>query len=219
MAVSRYFNHLEEHGEINLFDSLVQESIQISGYDVSYIKRTDFEIDPVLYEPKASVFEHGFRIEANIPDNLMNWEGQGTTMNQFGITIQNQGNILFSKTRWEQIQKERAEQGLWTIDRPYEGDLIYFGYGHKKYTNTLFIINQVDFSDMSWQMGRNFVYRCLCSLYSPSHNEMVMVDEFNLTKQVDDAIKSEEVIRQNDNIDVIGKTLQEFSERHPFGGF
>ena len=103
MAVSRYFNHLEEHGEINLFDSLVQESIQISGYDVSYIKRTDFEIDPVLYEPKASVFEHGFRIEANIPDNLMNWEGQGTTMNQFGITIQNQGNILFSKTRWEQI--------------------------------------------------------------------------------------------------------------------
>ena len=219
MAVSRYFNHLEEHGEINLFDSLVQESIQISGYDVSYIKRTDFEIDPVLYEPKASVFEHGFRIEANIPDNLMNWEGQGTTMNQFGITIQNQGNILFSKTRWEQIQKERAEQGLWTIDRPYEGDLIYFGYGHKKYTNTLFIINQVDFSDMSWQMGRNFVYRCLCSLYSPSHNEMVMVDEFNLTKQVDDAIKSEEVIRQNDNIDVIGKTLQEFSEKHPFGGF
>ena len=219
MAVSRYFNHLEEHGEINLFDSLVQESIQISGYDVSYIKRTDFEIDPVLYEPKASVFEHGFRIEANIPDNLMNWEGQGTTMNQFGITIQNQGNILFSKTRWEQIQKERAEQGLWTIDRPYEGDLIYFGYGHKKYTNTLFIINQVDFSDMSWQVGRNFVYRCLCSLYSPSHNEMVMVDEFNLTKQVDDAIKSEEVIRQNDNIDVIGKTLQEFSERHPFGGF
>ena len=219
MAVSRYFNHLEEHGEINLFDSLVQESIQISGYDISYIKRTDFEIDPVLYEPKASVFEHGFRIEANIPDNLMNWEGQGTTMNQFGITIQNQGNILFSKTRWEQIQKERAEQGLWTIDRPYEGDLIYFGYGHKKYTNTLFIINQVDFSDMSWQMGRNFVYRCLCSLYSASHNEMVMVDEFNLTKQVDDAIKSEEVIRQNDNIDVIGKTLQEFSERHPFGGF
>lgn len=219
MAVSRYFNHLEEHGEINLFDSLVQESIQISGYDVSYIKRTDFEIDPVLYEPKASVFEHGFRIEANIPDNLMNWEGQGTTMNQFGITIQNQGNILFSKTRWEQIQKERAEQGLWTIDRPYEGDLIYFGYGHKKYTNTLFIINQVDFSDMSWQMGRNFVYRCLCSLYSPSHNEMVMVDEFSLTKQVGDAIESEEVIRQNDNIDVIGKTLQEFSERHPFGGF
>ena len=219
MAVSRYFNHLEEHGEINLFDSLVQESIQISGYDVSYIKRTDFEIDPVLYEPKASVFEHGFRIEANIPDNLMNWEGQGTTMNQFGITIQNQGNILFSKTRWEQIQKERAEQGLWTIDRPYEGDLIYFGYGYKKYNNALFIINQVDFSDMSWQLGRNFVYRCLCSLYSPSHNEKILSSEFDLTNQVDDAIQAEEVIRQNDNVDVIGKTLQEFSEKHPFGGF
>lgn len=219
MTTSKYFNHYEQFGEIALYDSLVQESIQISGIDVSYIRRTDFEIDPVLYEPKASVFEHGFMIEANIPDNLMNWEGQGTMMNQFGITIQNQGNILFSKTRWEQIQRERAANGLWTIDRPYEGDLIYFGYGHKKYTNTLFIINQVDFSDMSWQMGRNFVYRCLCSLYSPSHNEMVKMSEFDLSQQVDDAIESEEVIRQNDNIDVIGKTLEVFSEKHPFGGF
>lgn len=219
MTTSKYFNHYEQFGEIALYDSLVQESIQISGIDVSYIRRTDFEIDPVLYEPKASVFEHGFMIEANIPDNLMNWEGQGTMMNQFGITIQNQGNILFSKTRWEQIQRERATKGLWTIDRPYEGDLIYFGYGHKKYTNTLFIINQVDFSDMSWQMGRNFVYRCLCSLYSPSHNEMVKMSEFDLSQQVDDAIESEEVIRQNDNIDVIGKTLEVFSEKHPFGGF
>ena len=219
MTTSKYFNHYEQFGEIALYDSLVQESIQISGIDVSYIRRTDFEIDPVLYEPKASVFEHGFMIEANIPDNLMNWEGQGATMNQFGITIHNQGNILFSKTRWEQIQRERAANGLWTIDRPYEGDLIYFGYGHKKYTNTLFIINQVDFSDMSWQMGRNFVYRCLCSLYSPSHNEMVKMREFDLSQQVDDAIEAEEVIRQNDNIDVIGKTLEVFSEKHPFGGF
>lgn len=219
MTTSKYFNHYEQFGEIALYDSLVQESIQISGIDVSYIRRTDFEIDPVLYEPKASVFEHGFMIEANIPDNLMNWEGQGTMMNQFGITIQNQGNILFSKTRWGQIQRERAAKGLWTIDRPYEGDLIYFGYGHKKYTNTLFIINQVDFSDMSWQMGRNFVYRCLCSLYSPSHNEMVKMSEFDLSQQVDDAIEAEEVIRQNDNIDVIGKTLEVFSEKHPFGGF
>lgn len=219
MATSKYFNHYEQFNEIALYDSLVQESIHISGIDISYIRRTDFEIDPVLYEPKASVFEHGFQIEANVPDNLMNWEGQGATMNQFGITIQNQGNILFSKTRWEQIQKERHAKGLWTIDRPYEGDLIYFGYGHKKYNNTLFIINQVDFSDMSWQMGRNFVYRCLCSLYSPSHNERVMVDKFDLTTQVSDVIEAEEVTRQNDNIDIIGKTLQAFSDKHPFGGF
>lgn len=219
MAVSPYFNHLEEQGEIALYDNLVRESIQISGYDISYIRRTDFEIDPVLYEPKASVFEHGFRIEANIPDNLMNWEGQGATMNQFGITIQNQGNILFSRSRWAEIMEQRKRDGLWTIDRPYEGDLIYFGYGHKKYSNTLFMINQVDFSDVSWQMGRNFVYRCLCSLYSPSHNELVNVREYELDEQISDAIKSEEVIRQNDNIDTIADTLQAFTEKHPFGGF
>lgn len=219
MAVSPYFNHLEEQGEIALYDNLVRESIQISGYDISYIRRTDFEIDPVLYEPKASVFEHGFRIEANIPDNLMNWEGQGATMNQFGITIQNQGNILFSRSRWAEIMDTRKRDGQWTIDRPYEGDLIYFGYGHKKYSNTLFLINQVDFSDVSWQMGRNFVFRCLCSLYSPSHNELVNVREYELVEQISDAIKSEEVIRQNDNIDTIADTLQAFTEKHPFGGF
>ena len=219
MATSPYFNHLEEQGEIALYDSLVVESIQISGFDVSYIRRKDFDIDPVLYEPKASVFEHGFRIEANIPDNLMNWEGQGATMNQFGITIQNQGNILFSKTRWDEIQKKRKAGGLWTLDRPYEGDLIYFGYGHKKYNNTIFLINQVDFSDNSWQMGRTFVYRCLCSLYSPTHNERLDIPEYNIDKQIADAIEADTVIRQNDNIDTIGKTLEAFSEEHVFGGF
>lgn len=219
MTTSKFFNHLEFQGEVSLYDSLVQESIQISGFDVFYIRRTEYEVDPVLQEPKASVFETAFKIEANIPDNLMNWEGQGSIINQFGITIQNQGNILFSKTRWEQIQKEREKQGLWTIDRPYEGDLIYFGYGYKKFNNTLFIINQVDFSDANWQMGRNFVYRCMCSLYSITHNEMVLVDENDLTKQLDDAMESENVIRQNDNIDTIGSALQEFSEKHPFGGF
>jgi hypothetical protein len=72
---------------------------------------------------------------------------------------------------------------------------------------------------MSWQLGRNFVYRCFCSLYSPSHNEKILSSEFDLTNQVDDAIRAEDVTRQNDNVDVIGKTLQEFSEKHPFGGF
>lgn len=219
MATSPYFNHLEEQGEISLYDSLVVESIQISGFDVSYIRRKDFDIDPVLYEPRASVFEHGFRIEANIPDNLMNWEGQGATMNQFGITIQNQGNILLSKTRWDEIQKKRKSAGLWTLDRPYEGDLIYFGYGAKKYNNTIFMINQVDFSDNSWQMGRTFVYRCLCSLYTPTYNEHLDIPEYNLGKQIEDAIEGENVIRQNDNIDTIGKTLEEFSEDHVFGGY
>lgn len=219
MTTSAYFNHTEYQGEIDLYDSIVVESIQITGFDVKYIRRSDFVIDPILYEPKASVFDDAFTIEANIPDNLMNWQGDGIIMNQFGINVQNSGNILFSKTRWEQIMTERAKEGKTVIDRPLEGDLIYFGYGYKKYNNTLFIINQVDFSDMNWQLGRNFVFRCNCTLYTPSHNERVQTTFADIPQQISDALSGDDIIRQNENLEAITSTMREFSEENPLGGW
>ena len=219
MTTSPYFNHTEQQGEIDLYDSITIESIQMTGFDILYIKRSDFVIDPVLFEAHKNEFKESFTIEANIPDNLINWAGEGTIMNQFGIQISNTGSILFSKTRWAQIQDERVQQGFERIERPFEGDLIYFGYGYTKFNNTIFVINQVDFSDSSWQMGRNFVYRCQCSLYSPTHNDIVDIPEFAINQQVADALKGDDIVRQNDNIAIITDSFKEFSEQNPFGGF
>lgn len=221
MTTSKYFNHLEVKGEHELYNDIVVESIKISGFDVTYMRRSNFIIDPVLYEPNKSLFEEGFVIEANIPDNLMGWEGEGNIMSQFGIQVQNSGQVLFSISRWNEIQEERKANGLTPLDRPYEGDLIYFGYGYTKYNNTLLQINQVDFSNATFQLGRNFVFRCHCTLYSPNYN-----DKFNLptglpadgvADQVQGCIDGDEILRQNENTKVISDSFREFSETNPFG--
>lgn len=222
MATSPFFNHLEHSGEKAFYDEIVVESIQITGFDVSYIRRKDFEVDPVLYEPSESVFEHSFRIEANIPEGLMSWDGEGTILNQFGITTLNTGSIYISKTRWEQIMEDRQKEGKETWDRPYEGDLIYFGYGHKaKFNNTIFIINQVDFTDYSWMLGRNFCYRLRCSLYAPSSEDKFIAEtpDLEISRQIEDTLDANEVVRQNENITQVTDIIKEFSETHPFGGF
>jgi hypothetical protein len=221
MATSPYFNHTDNNNEQGLYDDLVIESIKISGFDITYIRRSKFDIDAVLYEPSKSTFSDAFVIEANISENLMGWDGEGNVMSQFGIMVQNNGSVTFSSTRWSEIMKERKNQGLDVLDRPYEGDLIYFGYGHKKFNNTLFQITSVDFSNASWQLGKNFVYRCICTLYSPNHNDKfelpngVRVDD--LSKQVNTIKQNEEIIRQNENTKLISDSIREFSEENPFG--
>lgn len=220
MATSPYFNHLEHRGEQSLYDSIVQESIKISGFDIVYIRRKN-NIDPILYEARNTRFDpdSSWTIEANIPDNLMGWQGEGQMMAHFGIQIENQGNILISKTRWEEVMAVRKAQGLPIQERPMEGDLVYFGYGYGKFTNTLFQVNHVDFSDASWQMGRTFVYRMRCTLYKPTSDEIVDVPDFDISEQLDNLLAKEEEIRQNETVETHSDNIRVFDETNPFGGF
>lgn len=220
MTVSKYFNHLEHDGEIELYDSIVQESIQISGFDILYIKR-DCDIDPILHEARNSAYkqENSWTIEANIPENLMGWQGESLMMSQFGIQVELSGSILISKTRWDEIMAERQAAGLSYQERPFEGDLIYFGYGHKKFTNTLFQVNKVDFSDANWQHGRTFVYRMRCTLYKPTSDDALTVSEFDIDKQIEGIMDIEDLIKQNTPLEDSGDEIKTFDETNPFGGF
>ncbi len=220
MTVSRYFNKLEHRGEQTLYDSIVCESIRVAGFDVLYIKR-DADIDPILYESRNAKFDDNssWTIEASIPDNLMGWEGEGQAMAQFGIQIENTGNILIAKTSWELLMSQRAAANKPTQDRPLEGDLLYFGYGYKTYTNTLFQINHVDFSDASWQLGRTFVYRLRCSLYKPTADDLVEIEQHGLSDQLEALLTKEQQIKQNETTERIADTIRQFDETHPFGSF
>ena len=62
MAVNPYFNHIEQTNEQGLFDSLVIEDIQMSGFDFSYIHRSEYEVDDIFIEAKASKFKDSFII-------------------------------------------------------------------------------------------------------------------------------------------------------------
>lgn len=222
MTTNAYFNHLEHAGEQSLYDSITQESIQVSGFDVLYLQRA-YYTDSILVEPRASSFddEHSWKIEANIPQDLMGWQGQNQMMAAFGILVEQAGSILMSKTRWEAIMDERKLQQRSTLTRPMEGDLLYFGYGRNRFTNTLFQINKVDFSDVNWQMGRNFVYRLQCTLYTPTQDDKVEVAEYDLSAQLQELLDKQEGIAQNAATEDARTRLKpkKFNEQSPFGGF
>lgn len=198
MSTSKFFNHTEHLGEIGLFDQLVQESIQISGFDVRYIMRTN-DVDSILFEAKNSNFseEDSWDIEANIPDSLKGWQGEGLMMNHFGINIDYGGSVTLSKTRWEEIMRYREQHGFNTRERPLEGDLIYFGYGREKFNHTLFQITHVDFSDASWQAGRTFVYRLRCTLYKPNTDDTVDIEIGDVGSELDKLLSNTNAISQH----------------------
>lgn len=220
MSTSRFFNHLEHMGEISLYDSLVIESIQISGFDIRYIMR-DNDIEPILYESKNNKFleENSWLIEANIPDDLMGWQGDGYMLNHFGIQMDYSGSILISKTRWQEVISERKGHNHKYRDRPMEGDLIYFGYGKEKFNHTLFQINHVDYNDQQWQHGRTFVYRLKCSLYKPTSDDVV--DVTHVSTSIDELINSSEAISQSSAFDEKVDELREHTkdQNSIFGGF
>lgn len=217
MAVNPYFNHIEQTNEQGLFDSLVIEDIQMSGFDFSYIHRSEYEVDDIFIEAKASKFKDSFIIEGSISENITGWGGESEIMNQFGLQIDNTGSILVSQTRWKEVMQQREADNLKVFERPLEGDLIYFGYGHSKFTNNLFIITHVDFGDANWQFGRAFCYRMKVKNYTPNHNEKIEVSVYDIEQQFNDLFEASSKAEQNDSIQTNSDTLVVFNEKNPFG--
>ena len=68
MTVSRYFNHIANTSEQNLYEDLVVENIQLSGMDVNYLRRDMESIDDILREPYRSTFASNHVIEVYFHD-------------------------------------------------------------------------------------------------------------------------------------------------------
>ena len=116
MATNSYFRNFDAKNEQELLHSLVTESIQVFGHDVSYIPRTLINEDTILGEDSISEFKDAYSIEMYIK-SVDGFEGEGDLISKFGLEIRDQ--IVFSLAR-------RAWEGLDIGTRPKEGDLIHF---------------------------------------------------------------------------------------------
>lgn len=211
MATNRFFNRVKQNTEQNLFEDMVVEMIQINGVDVLYIPREIFEVDPVLKEPKATVFKRSFPIEAYMPDAAQ-FGGEQNIMSKFGFRIDQTTEFVMSKKRF-------AELGTGRI-RPREGDLIFLGDPDKPYAsfvNTMFEINQVWYNNPDWQFGKHFTYRIVCSTWTGSYEKfqtgVTGLDQFNLSNQAEiDAASNNQIIGQKQDLLV-------FDTNNPFGEY
>ncbi len=212
--LNRYFNNSSETSEQDLFEDLVIEMIQMSGQDVLYIPREIFEIDPVLQEPKKTVFRRNFIIEVYQPDGFQ-YNGDQNIMSKFGFRVNQTSDFVMSKKRFAELGTGRS--------RPMEGDLIYVGDPYQPdftLTNTLFEINQVWYNNPDWQFGRHFTYKLVCETFTGSREKFQTgkpsADRFDPT---DDSLVrkthiNEDIINEKNDI-----VINSFDRNNPFGDF
>ena len=211
MATNRYFNRIKQESEQDLFEDMVVEMIQMNGIDVLYIPREIFQVDPVLKEPVATVFQRSFPIEVYMPDAAQ-FGGDQNIMSKFGFRINQTTELVMSKRRF-------AELGTGRI-RPREGDLIYIGdpdQPHSSFINQMFEINQVWFNNPDWQFGRHFTYRIVCESWTGSYEKFQTgktgLDQFNLPNQEEiNAASNNQIIDQKQDLLV-------FDTNNPFGEY
>lgn len=209
MATNKYFARVNHQAEQDLFESSVIEMIQINGVDVLYIPREDFEMDPILKEPRKTTFRRNFEIEAYMPD-AGQFGGEQNIMGQLGFRINQTSEFIISKKRFAELGTGRL--------RPKEGDLIYVGnpYNpHGSFTNTMWEINQVWYNNPDWQFGRHFTYRIVCETFTYSYEKFKTgkegIDQMEI-KNVDD-------LKTGINAEVIDfkQDLLVFDKNNPFG--
>ena len=179
MATNSYFRTFDAKNEQELLHSLVTESIQIYGHDVSYIPRTLVNTDTVLGEDSISEYKDAYSVEMYIK-SVDGFEGEGDLISKFGLEVRDQ--IVFSLAR-------RAWQGLDLGVRPKEGDIIYFPL-----TNKLFQIMFVEHETPFYQNGALPTFDLTCELFTYSDEKLdTDIDAIDVIEQKQSFVRTFEL--------------------------
>lgn len=208
MPVNPYFNRVSQQNEQNLYEDLLIEYIQYGGVDVYYLPRENFELDPILKEPKKTIFQRSFLIEAYMPDGGT-YPGDQSLMSKFGFKVNQTTEFIISKKRFSELGLNRL--------RPKEGDLIFVGDPDQpvgSFTNSLFEINQVWYNDPDWQFGKHMAYRVHAENWTGDYSKF-MTGVPALDAQNPD---NEYEVKTGINQDVIEQKLglMKFDKNNPF---
>ena len=151
---------------------LINEQLRMYGLDVYYIPRTFIREATIMREVTSSAFRSYFVIEAYL-NNYDGYGGQGDIMSKFGIQVKDEVTLTLSRERYEDyiapflnsrmlfLMNSPEDDGeLITIQRPREGDLIYFPLGRR-----LFEIKFVEHEQPFYQLGKGYTYELQCELF------------------------------------------------------
>ena len=151
---------------------LINEQLRMYGMDVYYIPRTFIREATIMREVTSSEFRSYFLIEAYL-NNFDGYGGQGDIMSKFGIQVKDEVTLTISRERYENyiapflnsrmlflMDSPENDGELTTIQRPREGDLIYFPLGRR-----LFEIKFVEHEQPFYQLGKGYTYELQCELF------------------------------------------------------
>jgi hypothetical protein len=144
--------------EQNLLQELVAESIKVNGIDVYYIPRTTVSKDEIYTEDVLKEYNNSYLVDVYVK-SFDGFEGEGQFLQKFNLEIRD--SITFSiSTRTFENEVGQLEM----LDRPNEGDLIYFPQGQR-----LFQIQYVEKFSMFLPLGTIPSYDLKCEMFEYSN--------------------------------------------------
>jgi hypothetical protein len=158
MPTNVFFNNFTNSQEQLLIEDLVIESIKIYGHDVFYCPRTLVNKDEIYGEDSISRYNTQYMVEMYVK-NVMGFQGEGDFMSKFNLQIRDQMTLTIARrTFFDEIGNVES------IDRPQEGDLIYFPLNKK-----IFVVKFVEHEAIFYQMGSLQTYDLNCELWEYSN--------------------------------------------------
>lgn len=147
--------------EQRLIEDLVVESIKIYGQDMYYLPKTITRYDPIYGEGKeAARFNDALLVEFYIK-NVEGFEGEGDFLSKFNLEIRDRVTLTIARRTFnEEVGQLKA------LDRPQEGDIIYFPLNRK-----FFEIKFVEHEAIFYQLGALQTYDLVCELFEYSNEK------------------------------------------------
>jgi Virus neck protein len=158
MPTNHYFQSgvpMGRRSEQNLYEDLIIECLRIYGHYVYYVPRKKFNQDLILNEDVLNSYEHAYPIEMYL-ENVQGFEGEGELLSKFGVELRDTATFVVSRRRWSQLVNH---YGQTILDRPAEGDVVYFPQ-----TKSIFEIRKVIGNQPFYQAGALYVYKLSCEL-------------------------------------------------------
>jgi hypothetical protein len=150
-----FFNNFDSSGEQFLIDDLVRESIDIYGIDVDYLPAFFETVDELYLEDDLKKFNEHATVSMYIRD-IEGFQGEGDFLGRFGVEIRDTMTLAVAKTTFE---RDVGQQ--FNLDRPREGDLIYFPLNQK-----VFQIMFTEHEPIFYQLGAIQFYEVRLELFT-----------------------------------------------------
>lgn len=152
-----YVNFNNHKGTQSLFNTLVQESIQMRGIEFFYLEREFVNLDLLFGEDPGSQFNKAWKFAAYL-NTFDAYAGSGASFNMFDFSQSDEITISVNPELFK-YQVNNKE--------PKIGDLLYFGMD-----KSLFEITWVEPYNPFYQAGQNAIRKIIASKYIYSGEEI-----------------------------------------------
>lgn len=200
VARNSYFPEFDEGSlsEQNLYQSLVDETIEIAGQSIKYFASEITGIDVVLNEVSSMTFSKAYTLPAITP-NIEDFDQSANLLSKFGVNFSDKAVFIVSKTHFTETV------GIDSI--PKVSDLIFHPL-----SKILFKVDNILFRNKYQQFSKVSVFELEVSVYRENK------DTFKTNEpEIDIDLESLENIFINHEKRPIAQTIV-VPTKNPFGG-